>query len=692
MITYSQNFEDVLLERCFRDIKTGFYIDAGAWDPVLDSVTKHFYERGWRGINIEPDLEYAERLRADRPEDITLNVAVGANPGEAKFFRFSEPRLSTLSTSQIDRLSQFQFSIEETATQVVSFVSVCEQYAAGKDIHFLKIDVEGMESEIIANADWQRFRPWVVVIEATLPYSSIPAWHEWEPTLLEAGYIFVWFDGLNRYYVRKENSELQAHFSLPPNNQDMFVPYRVKMLEQELERVNQAQQELLAIKAAPMQSELVELVQAVLKNENGSVNKSSGVEEQLRALREQFSQAPWTAELAHLKDAFTAIAPAFSYLATLLRDPDNGAGGNALAGAFGHFARRVSDTSAELQKQAALSSARMNEVISGQERILARLELQDAHLMQFRAALTNYERNVEDASRQADNVRREHVAAIEARLESQAASTRSALSEMVNAFDRHASELKTGIGSQVDRLHEELTNSLQSGRQELTDRLSFISDELTPFLQRSDESLSGIVETQIVAGNRTLLQEILSALQQQQQTASNNLDEKLSQVGTLLQETVGQGHLQRGAALSAESAADAESRRLRAVVEVQKQEYRTAMAALGERANRAIEERQALRESLDDLASKVEQYRHVVRSLEQQNSSLSNQYAAAERALEQQAERIKQLEENTVAAVRSAEIERAARLGLEAEARALRQSGSWRITAPLRAIYGLVRG
>jgi len=51
-IYYAQNFEDVMLWRALKHIKNGFYIDIGAWDPVIDSVSNLFYENGWRGINV----------------------------------------------------------------------------------------------------------------------------------------------------------------------------------------------------------------------------------------------------------------------------------------------------------------------------------------------------------------------------------------------------------------------------------------------------------------------------------------------------------------------------------------------------------------------------------------------------------------------------------------------------------------
>ena len=54
MISYAQNFEDVVLDRVFHQVERGRYIDVGGYDPVIDSVTKHFYDKGWSGVNIEP--------------------------------------------------------------------------------------------------------------------------------------------------------------------------------------------------------------------------------------------------------------------------------------------------------------------------------------------------------------------------------------------------------------------------------------------------------------------------------------------------------------------------------------------------------------------------------------------------------------------------------------------------------------
>jgi uncharacterized membrane protein len=73
ILSYAQNGEDVVLSRAFADQEFGFYVDVGACHPVEDSVTLHFYERGWQGVNVEPDRElHALFLEARLPQ-----IAVG---------------------------------------------------------------------------------------------------------------------------------------------------------------------------------------------------------------------------------------------------------------------------------------------------------------------------------------------------------------------------------------------------------------------------------------------------------------------------------------------------------------------------------------------------------------------------------------------------------------------------------------
>src|SRR5262249_37761326 len=96
MISYAQNREDVLLARVLREVEGGFYVDVGAHDPSNCSITRHFYDSGWRGINIEPGVIF-DRLVQDRPRDINLNVAASEEDGVVTFYEHpADPGSSTL--------------------------------------------------------------------------------------------------------------------------------------------------------------------------------------------------------------------------------------------------------------------------------------------------------------------------------------------------------------------------------------------------------------------------------------------------------------------------------------------------------------------------------------------------------------------------------------------------------------------
>ena len=90
-------------------------------------------------------------------------------------------------------------------------------------VHFLKIDAEGSEYLILKNFDLQRFRPWVIVAEATIPMSEAEQTQDVGSLILDNGYKFVYFDGLNKFYLAEEHVELEAHFNKPPNVFDRIV-------------------------------------------------------------------------------------------------------------------------------------------------------------------------------------------------------------------------------------------------------------------------------------------------------------------------------------------------------------------------------------------------------------------------------------------------------------------------------------
>ena len=217
-VSYAQNMEDAMLWRALRHLPTGFYVDVGAQDPVFDSVSKAFYDAGWRGAHVEPVAEYAELLRKARPDEQVFQVALGVKAGTQKFFVVPNTGLSTSIKSIADRhRKERNYEVTEIRVPCLTLDQVFEA-ANRPDIHWLKIDVEGAEREVLSGWNAKRFRPWIIVVEATLPNSTIENFKQWEHLVLDADYRLVYQDGLNRFYVSAEHAgELAPSFKTPPN-------------------------------------------------------------------------------------------------------------------------------------------------------------------------------------------------------------------------------------------------------------------------------------------------------------------------------------------------------------------------------------------------------------------------------------------------------------------------------------------
>lgn len=230
-ISYAGNMEDVVLLRAFAGKRGGRFVDVGASEPDLGSLTKNLVDRfDWTGVNIEPLPDAYQRLCAKRPRDVNLQVAIDRTPGRAQFHRIlpagelvGGPGLSTLVPEVVEMHRRTGWAVEEFDVAVLTLESVLEAHMVpGFDL--LKIDVEGKEEDVLRSADLRRWAPRVVVVEATLPDTTVPSHAAWEPYVLESGYELALFDGLNRFYAHHSEPELRARLSIPANVTDRFIP------------------------------------------------------------------------------------------------------------------------------------------------------------------------------------------------------------------------------------------------------------------------------------------------------------------------------------------------------------------------------------------------------------------------------------------------------------------------------------
>lgn len=221
-VSYSQNFEDVMLWRALKHVENGFYVDIGAQDPIVDSVSFAFYEHGWRGVHVEPTQQYSEMLLIARPDERVFQVAIGQSEDIMTFYEFEDTGLSTADWEIAQSHKNAGFICNKTMVPVISLDSLFESLGV-KVIHWLKLDVEGMEKAVLKSWEKTSIIPWVLVIESTRPSTQQECHADWEHLLLGKGYQFVYFDGLNRFYVSANHVDLAVAFLTPPNIFDGFV-------------------------------------------------------------------------------------------------------------------------------------------------------------------------------------------------------------------------------------------------------------------------------------------------------------------------------------------------------------------------------------------------------------------------------------------------------------------------------------
>jgi FkbM family methyltransferase len=220
-VSYAQNFEDVILWRALKHVALGFYVDIGAQDPVADSVSLSFYQRGWRGVHVEPVAQYAQKLRAARPDEQVIEAAIGRSQKTIRLFEFPDTGLSTASEAIAQTHIAKGFSNRSKEVACIPLSQLLDAQG-DRPIHWLKIDVEGMEQDVIESWPPSLVRPWIVIVESTKPNSREASFTDWESKLLALGYEFAYFDGLNRFYVSMGQPGLKAEFGIGPNLFDDF--------------------------------------------------------------------------------------------------------------------------------------------------------------------------------------------------------------------------------------------------------------------------------------------------------------------------------------------------------------------------------------------------------------------------------------------------------------------------------------
>jgi FkbM family methyltransferase len=172
--SYAQSGEDMIIDYIFTQlgIFAPSYLDIGAHHPFYLSNTALFYEKGSRGINIEPDGELFKQFARHRQRDININCGIGNENNALELNIMNVPALNTFSGEEAKRLVEDGFQIvkkEIIPVQTIAFI--LNKYNHGVFPDLLTIDIEGFDEEVIKTIDFTAAKPTVICIE-TITYSD----------------------------------------------------------------------------------------------------------------------------------------------------------------------------------------------------------------------------------------------------------------------------------------------------------------------------------------------------------------------------------------------------------------------------------------------------------------------------------------------------------------------------------------
>ena len=202
----SQCGEDLIIESLIPFKKDGFYIDIGANHPIKYSNTFLFKNKGWKGINIEPNPDRMKLFKIFRRKDINLNIGIGREKSELDFYVFNEHTLSTFDANSAKEFEKIGHKIIRTIkVPVLPLKEIMEKHVKEKEVDLMSIDTEGYDMEVLESNDWNKFRPRFIILE-TLEYRKDGEGKKlnsaFDPFMLSVGYKKVADTYINSIYEK----------------------------------------------------------------------------------------------------------------------------------------------------------------------------------------------------------------------------------------------------------------------------------------------------------------------------------------------------------------------------------------------------------------------------------------------------------------------------------------------------------
>jgi len=195
-IHYGEFGEDIFINRIFKDIKIGRYVDVGCYHPFKGSLTAQLYKKGWNGINIDLSKSSIDLFNIARKKDINLNLAISDFDGETNYYENSP--INQQNSLIKDNDDQIKIKIQ---CKRLSSILLENHY---DNFEYLNIDVEGSEQNVINGIDLGKYRPILITIENNNLHLKDYIKSEIYNILIKNNYTFINKTGVTNFFLKNE--------------------------------------------------------------------------------------------------------------------------------------------------------------------------------------------------------------------------------------------------------------------------------------------------------------------------------------------------------------------------------------------------------------------------------------------------------------------------------------------------------
>ena len=196
---YGEFAEDVFIDRIFRKVKKGIYVDVGCYHPFKGSLTFRLFNRGWNGINIDISKTSIDLFKISRNKDKNLNLAITDYDGDVFYYENSPINQQNSIIKSNDKQSKIKIKCNKLTTVLIENNI--------KNFDYLNIDVEGAELNVIRGLNFDKFFPKLISIENNDLLIKDYMESEVFKILSNNNYVFINKIGVTNFFIKKDLSD-----------------------------------------------------------------------------------------------------------------------------------------------------------------------------------------------------------------------------------------------------------------------------------------------------------------------------------------------------------------------------------------------------------------------------------------------------------------------------------------------------